>query len=360
MLELNTPLRQNYSLRVAECAEGLVITVADQDSVTVGGDYQPLLRVLGAIDGESTGSEIEAVLHDEAGLDPSITREILEFAWESNLVQSAVLAADALPARDALKWDRQIKNFTHLTGVDDQQAVEMQQRLQGSHVVVLGVGGVGGYTALGLAMVGVGRMTLVDHDSIELSNTSRQVLYGESTVGRMKLDVAGDRLREHNASIVLQSFQEQIVDADQLERLLREAEEHLGAIDILVVNADTPRGEIAYIVDEACERTRTPFIFMGPHDFSKATIGPLVVPGETKRYADHFPRHTVDLTNPAVTKINDRYRANIMDPFNGLSAKMGAIEICKFLSGYRVPATVSRVITIDTDDWSIEEFALGD
>jgi hypothetical protein len=258
-----------------------------------------------------------------------------------------------------MKWDRQIKSFTSLNGVDDGAAVEMQRRLQASHVLVLGVGGVGGYLALGLAMVGVGRLTLVDHDVVELSNTARQVLYDEGSIGRPKLEIAEQNIRQHNPAVDVLTIAEEVTSSPQLIEMLRAAESRMGKIDLLVVNADTPRGTIAYIVDEACAAVGVPSIYMGPHDFSQVTIGPLVVPDVTPRYSEHFPRRTVDLDSPAVVRINERFRANIMDPMNGLAAKMGAIEVCKYLSGYREPRTISSVFTIDTDDWTIEEFDLG-
>ena len=75
---------------------------------------------------------------------------------------------------------------------------EAMQRLQNSHVIVFGLGGVGSYTAEALCRSGVGALTLVDNDTVSLSNRNRQLYALSSTVGRLKTEVARDRLADIN------------------------------------------------------------------------------------------------------------------------------------------------------------------
>ena len=69
-------------------------------------------------------------------------------------------------------------------------------RLRAAHVAVIGVGGVGSWTAEALARTGVGTITLVDLDDVCVTNTNRQVLALTSTVGQPKVDVMAARLRD--------------------------------------------------------------------------------------------------------------------------------------------------------------------
>ncbi len=69
-------------------------------------------------------------------------------------------------------------------------------KLQNSHVMLFGLGGVGGYALEALARGGVGKLTLVDFDSVSESNLNRQILATRSTVGLKKTDVAAARVRE--------------------------------------------------------------------------------------------------------------------------------------------------------------------
>ncbi len=75
---------------------------------------------------------------------------------------------------------------------------EAMEILENSHVAVFGVGGVGGYAVEALARSGVGTLDLVDSDRVSLSNLNRQVIALESTVGRYKVDVMAERIREIN------------------------------------------------------------------------------------------------------------------------------------------------------------------
>ena len=71
---------------------------------------------------------------------------------------------------------------------------ESTQRLKASRVAIFGIGGVGGYTAEALARAGVGTLDLVDSDSVSITNINRQLFATHSTVGRLKVEVAKERI----------------------------------------------------------------------------------------------------------------------------------------------------------------------
>ncbi len=77
------------------------------------------------------------------------------------------------------------------------------EKLAHSHVAVAGIGGVGSYLAEALARSGVGKLTLVDYDVIDQSNINRQIHALHSTVGRKKVEVMAERLRDINPHISL-------------------------------------------------------------------------------------------------------------------------------------------------------------
>ena len=80
-------------------------------------------------------------------------------------------------------------------------------RLAAAHVIVFGVGGVGGYTVEALARAGVGRLTLVDADVVSDSNRNRQILALLSTVGQPKVEVAARRVAEINPACQVRAVQ---------------------------------------------------------------------------------------------------------------------------------------------------------
>lgn len=86
---------------------------------------------------------------------------------------------------------------------------ESIDQLRNLHVLVIGLGGVGSYAAEFLARAGVGRMTIVDGDTVDITNTNRQLPALHSTVGQAKAEVMAARIRDINPDIdlrVINSF----------------------------------------------------------------------------------------------------------------------------------------------------------
>ena len=80
---------------------------------------------------------------------------------------------------------------------------EGQHRLAESHVILFGLGGVGSYTAECLARAGVGELTIVDNDTVGLTNLNRQLEALHSTIGQNKTDAVAARLRDINPALKL-------------------------------------------------------------------------------------------------------------------------------------------------------------
>lgn len=90
--------------------------------------------------------------------------------------------------------------------------VEKAEKLRRSHVLVVGLGGVGAYAAEMVARAGVERMTIVDADSVSVSNINRQLVALHSTVGLPKAEILAARLMDINPEIQLTVIQEYIKD----------------------------------------------------------------------------------------------------------------------------------------------------
>jgi tRNA A37 threonylcarbamoyladenosine dehydratase len=93
------------------------------------------------------------------------------------------------------------------------------KRLAESHVFVAGLGGVGSYCAEALARAGVGRLTLLDHDVVAGSNLNRQLPALSSTVGRKKIEVMAERIRDINPACEL-TLHEYFMHADDVPTML--------------------------------------------------------------------------------------------------------------------------------------------
>ncbi len=86
--------------------------------------------------------------------------------------------------------------------------LEGQRKLKSSSALIIGTGGLGSPVALYLAAAGIGRLGLVDYDVVDSSNLQRQVIHGTSTVGKLKVESARDRLVDLNPDIQVDVYNE--------------------------------------------------------------------------------------------------------------------------------------------------------
>lgn len=88
---------------------------------------------------------------------------------------------------------------------------EAIEKLKKAKVIIFGVGGVGSFTAEAVARAGVGSITLVDNDTVALTNINRQIIALNSTVGRMKTEVMAERIRDINPECSVKCINEFIL-----------------------------------------------------------------------------------------------------------------------------------------------------
>ena len=128
---------------------------------------------------------------------------------------------------------------------------EGMDKLKNAHVAVFGLGGVGGYVVEALARSGVGALTLVDHDTISLTNINRQLLATHETIGMEKSDAARARVLAIDPSIQVQALKTFYMPdtADQFD---------FSQYDYVVDAVDTVTAKLSLIV--ACKEAGTPII----------------------------------------------------------------------------------------------------
>ena len=161
---------------------------------------------------------------------------------------------------------------------------EGMDRLKESSVMVFGVGGVGSHCIEALARSGVGRLILIDNDTVSLTNINRQSIAYHSTIGRAKTDVMSERIRDIDPSITVKTY-ETFVLPENLGPLLDKEEESGGKIDYIVDAIDTVSAKIA-LAEEAQRREIRLISSMGTgnklhpelfgiDDLSKTSVCPL-------------------------------------------------------------------------------------
>lgn len=125
-----------------------------------------------------------------------------------------------------------------------------QERLRQSHALIIGLGGLGSPAAMYLAAAGVGRLTLVDFDTVDLSNLQRQIIHCTADIGRPKVESARDALLALNP----------LIEVETLARALDEKEllEQVRQADVVVDACDNRPTRLA--INAACVQTGTPLV----------------------------------------------------------------------------------------------------
>jgi molybdopterin/thiamine biosynthesis adenylyltransferase/rhodanese-related sulfurtransferase len=126
-----------------------------------------------------------------------------------------------------------------------------QRKLKRSSVLLIGAGGLGSPAALYLAAAGIGRIGLVDHDAVELSNLQRQILHDTASVGGSKLDSAARRLTGINPNVKIETFETRLESVNAIEILT--------GWDIVVDGSDN--FPTRYLVNDACVLLGLPFAY---------------------------------------------------------------------------------------------------
>ena len=95
----------------------------------------------------------------------------------------------------------------------DEIGIEAQQRFLDAHALVVGAGGLGSPAAMYLAASGVGTITLVDADTVDLTNLQRQILHATASVGRSKVESGRDTLARLNPEVTVHAVAARVDDA---------------------------------------------------------------------------------------------------------------------------------------------------
>lgn len=214
----------------------------------------------------------------------------------------------------------------------DEIGIEGQERIMASRALVIGVGGLGSPAALYLATAGVGHLTLVDNDTVDLTNLQRQIAHTEARVGQPKVDSARQALLAINPKLNITTFAERI-DGVRMGALVADADVVLDCSD----NFATRQA-----INAACVQHGVPLVSGAAIRFD----GQLAVynPKDPKSpcYACVFPPDAAFEETRCATM-------GVFAPLVGIIGSMQAAEALKLLSGAGKSA-IGRLQMLDARD----------
>jgi len=225
-----------------------------------------------------------------------------------------------LSEKDLERYERQIRMF----------GKEGQEKLKKASVFIGGAGGLGSSVSLYLAAAGIGRIRIVDHGAIELSNLNRQLLYADDDLGKRKSDCARERLKRLNPSIEVESFSETIAE-ENVNKLVADFDLIVDALDNFPAR---------YLLNRVAHVKNIPLFHGALEGFhGQATT---IVPGQTACLRCIFPNAPVPSAVPVVGS------------FVGVIGCIQATEVIKYINGIG-KLLVNKLLMVDGLNATIEE-----
>jgi molybdopterin/thiamine biosynthesis adenylyltransferase len=222
----------------------------------------------------------------------------------------------------------------------DEIGIEGQQRLLDARVLIVGLGGLGSPAALYLAASGVGKLTLCDHDRVDLSNLQRQIAHRTSTIGQSKVSSASAAILDINPETICIEVPAR-VDQTQLDELVAAADVVLDCSD----NFST-----RYAINRACFTLNKPLVSGAAILFSgQAAVFDFRLEN-TACYNCLFPEDSESEELRCAT-------TGIFAPLTGIIGTIQAAETLKLLVGINAGLS-GKLLTVNALDMIIKQSGL--
>ncbi len=218
----------------------------------------------------------------------------------------------------------------------DEIGIEGQQRLLAAHVLIIGAGGLGSPAACYLAAAGVGHITLVDHDTVDLTNLQRQIMHTTQRIGQHKVASGKEMLTQINPEINIIALAERAEGA-RLEQLVQAATVVLDCTDNFATR---------HAINRACVKFRTPLISGAAIRFDGQISVFDLRRDDAPCYACLFPPHR-EYEDAACSTMG------IFAPVVGIIGTMQAAEALKLIIGIGESLT-GRLLLLEakTMEWN--------
>jgi molybdopterin/thiamine biosynthesis adenylyltransferase/rhodanese-related sulfurtransferase len=200
-----------------------------------------------------------------------------------------------------------------------EMGIEGQKKLGNASVLIIGCGGLGGPVLTYLAAAGVGTIALVEFDIIAESNLHRQVIFDTKDIGKKKIEVAVQKIKDLNPLIKTELYQEGLNSGNALEIFSK--------YDLIVDGSDN--FPTRYLVNDACEILNKPFVYGAIHQM-EGQVAVFNFNGSST-YRDLFNSPPSPETAPNCAT------GGVLGPVAGVIGSLQALEAIKIISGIGKP-----------------------
>lgn len=219
----------------------------------------------------------------------------------------------------------------------DQIGIEGQQKLSAAHALIIGAGGLGSPVALYLASSGVGQISIMDDDVVDLTNLQRQILHDTAHIGLAKTLSAAKHLNALNPQITIHAIANK-AEENNLRELLPQ-------IDVVIDCTDNFRTR--HLINRLCVENKTPLVSGAAIQFDGQISSYLPGSPDSPCYACLFPEEQ----QPEEVLCSS---LGVFAPLLGIIGSMQAAEALKILIDI-TPSLAGRLVLFNAQQMSFEE-----
>ncbi len=200
---------------------------------------------------------------------------------------------------------------------------ERQELLRKARVVVIGAGGVKSTLLMNLVAAGIGKLRIIEFDTVELSNLNRQLLYRTFDIGALKVEACAKTLRDLNPDVLIDAVNDKVTEAN--------IHELCQGFDFVVEGGESPAGR--NLVNEYCLSVSKPFVHASAQ-FSYGYVFSVVPSLKTACFACFFPTDHTRRQHTGAVPVNALATS--------VAGSLGAAEVLKWFMQYPENMLVNR------------------
>lgn len=212
-----------------------------------------------------------------------------------------------------------------------------QKKLKRSRVLIVGAGGLGSPVALYLAAAGVGQITIIDGDHVDVTNLQRQIIFTTDQVGKSKALCAKERLLALNPSITVTAITEHLS--------INNADDNINNADLILDCTDN--FATRYLINDTCGKFKKPWVFASIYQFS----------GQCALFTESSACFRCLFPDPP-TDVADCNTAGVLGVLPGLLGTIQANEAIKFLTDLPCPLE-NNLLMVEASDLIFRKIKLN-
>ncbi len=339
-------LKPNITLFVKKTKKGIKLHFLEENSrfITIFESNLIVLNIIKQLDGIHTVKEVAQKLN----LKYNEVVTLVDFLFNNNLLERKRNKR----INNRLN-EKQISFFSSFSNEGIEYGIISQEKIEKSHVVILGLGTIGTWLVELLCRAGVKNFTLIDPDTVDLSNLRRQSVYNKFDIGKHKTFCIKNKILnfEQEADVSIKDICIQKT-SDLNDDVIKNTSLFISCADYPSVD------KVNYIVSKYCVKNDIPHILCGGYDGHNSFIGPSILPGYSACWNCYEISKVYDKKIKGLKQVDilkPDFVPGTIAPLASIIASIHAVEAIKILTGCAQPEFLNSKGEFNFFNYSIKK-----